>query len=261
MSDNYLNDYYESYNEDERLRSRWGQVEFLTTMKYISQYLENGMRVLDIGAGTGRYSRAIAEKEFHVDAVELIEHNIKIFKDKNEDLKNISVKQGNALDLSFIDDNAYDMTLLMGPMYHLYTKEDKLKALSEAIRVTKPKGFILISYCVPDNSIIEYGFKEGNILTLIERNMLDTDTFKTFSAPRDLFEMARKKDIDELMSGFDTERLHYVATDGFSRLIKETLGTMDDEIFDIYLKYHFTICENEDMVGVTHHSLDVVRKL
>jgi hypothetical protein len=43
--------------------------------------------------------------------------------------------------------------------------------------------------------------------------------------------------------------------------MKETIENMDEEVLDIFMKYHFAICENEDMVGITHHSLDIVRKL
>jgi ubiquinone/menaquinone biosynthesis C-methylase UbiE len=60
----YLTEYYSNYNEDGRLASRHGQVEFLTTMKYINKYLKKGMRVLEVGSGTGRYSLAIADKGF-----------------------------------------------------------------------------------------------------------------------------------------------------------------------------------------------------
>ena len=52
----------------------------------------------------------------------------------------ITALQGNALDLSLFPDGSFDLTMLLGPMYHLYTKEDKLRALSEAVRVTKPGG-------------------------------------------------------------------------------------------------------------------------
>ena len=56
----YLNDFYQAYDEDSRLKSKHGSVEFLTTMRYVERYLKPGDRVLEIGAGTGRYSHAAA---------------------------------------------------------------------------------------------------------------------------------------------------------------------------------------------------------
>lgn len=102
-----------------------------------------GSRILEIGAGTGRYSHALARQGYIVNAIELVEHNINVFKQNTLEKENISIKQGNALDLSFLPDNHYDVTLLLGPLYHLYSTEDKRKAISEAIRVTKAGGIIL----------------------------------------------------------------------------------------------------------------------
>ena len=76
----YLNEFYSSYDEDSRLLQRHGSVEFLTTMRYIEKYIKPGDRVIEIGAGTGRYSHALARQGYTVDAVELIGHNIEVFR-------------------------------------------------------------------------------------------------------------------------------------------------------------------------------------
>ena len=72
----YLINFYHSYDEDSRLISRHGMVEFLTTMRYIEKYLKPGSRILEIGAGTGRYSHALARQGYAVDAVELVERHV-----------------------------------------------------------------------------------------------------------------------------------------------------------------------------------------
>lgn len=120
----YLTDFYSHYDEDERLASRHGSVEFLTTMRYIEKYIRPQDRVLEIGAGTGRYSHALARRGYAVDAVELVEHNIDVFRRKISPDETISIAQGNALDLSAFPDRKYDITLLLGPLYHLYSKEE-----------------------------------------------------------------------------------------------------------------------------------------
>ena len=51
----YLINHYSSFNEDARLMSKHGSVEFLTTMRYIDKYIKPDDRVLEIGAGPGRY--------------------------------------------------------------------------------------------------------------------------------------------------------------------------------------------------------------
>lgn len=56
--------------------------------------------------------------------------------------------QGDALDLSRYQENTFDITLLLGPMYHLYTQDDRKKALEEAARVTRENGILYIAYCM-----------------------------------------------------------------------------------------------------------------
>ena len=255
-----LESYYGTRNEDGRLLSKYGKIEFLTTMRYVQRYLEPQTKILEIGAGTGRYSLALADLGYELTAVELLEKHIDIFKTNIKPEHKISLKQGNALDLSFIPDNSFDVTLLFGPMYHLYNNNDKHRALAEAVRVTKNSGLVYIAYCVQDASIIQYGFQGGHMDELFNNKSLDPDTFKVISNPDEIFELYRREDIDELMAAFNVERLHYVATDLFTQYMRNTIIAMDDHVFDIYLKYHFTICERSDMIGVTNHSLDVWRK-
>lgn len=92
----YLNEYYSNYQEDARLLSRAGQVEYLTTMRYIERYLRPGMRVLEVGAGTGRYSVALAQRGIEVTAVELLPHNLDILKSKITPDMKLNALQGNA---------------------------------------------------------------------------------------------------------------------------------------------------------------------
>ena len=89
----YLVDYYNTHDEDVRLLSKHGRVEFLTTVKYIEQYLKDGMKIIEIGAATGRYSHYFAQKGFELDAVELIEHNIEVFKTKTLPDENVRIKR------------------------------------------------------------------------------------------------------------------------------------------------------------------------
>ena len=255
-----LTQYYEGYDEEGRLDSRYGTVEYLTTLRYIEKYLRPGMRILEIGAATGKYSHYFARQGYCVDAVELVDHNIVIFKRNTQLGENVTVVQGNAKDLRDFSDDSYDITLLLGPMYHLFTEEEKLQALSEAIRVTKKGGIIFAAYCMGDAAVLMYGFVRGEIHNIMKKCMLDPETFKTFSKPWDLFELHRKEDIETLRSHFHVTPLHFLATDGYANHMRETLANMDEETFALFLRYHFATCERVDMVGYSNHTLDIFRK-
>ena len=80
------------------------------------------------------------------DAVELLEHNIEIFRRNTLPGETVTVTQGNAVDLSAFAGETYDITLLLGPMYHLFTREEQLAALREVVRVTKKGGIVVAAY-------------------------------------------------------------------------------------------------------------------
>ena len=256
-----LTDFYTNYDEEGRLLSRHGQVEFLTTMRYIAKYLQTGMRILEIGAATGRYSHALARQGYQVDAVELVQHNIDIFETLTQPGENVTIRQGNAKDLRFFENETFDMTLLLGPMYHLFTVEEQLQALSEALRVTKKGGVIMAAYCGNDATMVQYCFGRGMLKEQRYRDLVDLNTFKAASDPAELFELYRIEDIDALMANFHTERLHFVGTDMAANYMRSVVDEMDDDFFALFLQYHFTICERCDMVGTSHHFLDIFRKL
>ena len=129
--------YYNKFNEEKRLNSRHGRVEFITSMKYIHKYLDyvakgrkkEEIKILDVGAGTGRYSVPLSEEGYDVTAVELVKYNLGILKKKGS---NVKAYQGNALKLKRFEDNTFDVTLVFGPMYHLKEKEENVQALKEA---------------------------------------------------------------------------------------------------------------------------------
>lgn len=257
---NYLVDFYNRIDEDSRLLSKCGQIEFMTTVKYIDKYLQKGMKIIEIGAATGRYSHHFARKGYSVEAVELIEHNIDIFIANTLPNEKISIRQGNAVDLSFYPDNSFDVTLLLGPMYHLYTVEEQKKALAEAERITKKGGYILVAYCMVDPSVLTRAFAENKLQEFIEKDLINTDTFETFFPPHGVFKLYTRDEIFELTDDLNVERLHFVATDGYAPHMNNAVEKMDKFTYETYLKYHFKNCERQDLIGMSPHTLDVLKK-
>lgn len=255
-----LNGYYTAYDEEGRLASRHGSVEFLTTVRYIERYLRPGMKILEIGAATGRYSHYFARRGYEVDAVELIPHNIELFRENTQDGENVRIFEGNAVDLSMFADDTYDIVLLLGPMYHLFTDEDRTAALSEAVRVTKPGGVMMTAYCMNEGTVINYLFGKHKIFDESLQGLIDHETFKLASTPEQLFVLWRQEDIRKFTDRLPAERLHFVGTDMYTKYFEDMVDGLDDAEFEQYMNYHFIICERADMVGISHHTLDILRK-
>ena len=144
-------------------------------------------------------------------------------------------------------------------MYHLYTKEEKLLALSEAVRVTKPKGYILVAYCMNEPTIIQYVFAWDNLKKVFDNNML-TDDWHCISEPSEIFELIRTEEIAELDSAVPVDRIKLVASDGATNYMRELVDGMDKETFEKWVEYHLSICERQDLIGASHHTIDILRK-
>lgn len=253
-----LEKYYNKFNEDKRLIRRHGQVEFITSMKYIHECIDDRkcVKILDIGAGTGRYSVALANEGHDVTAVELVKYNLGILKSKKSAVK---AMQGNALKLSKLADNTFDITLLFGPMYHLFGFDDKIKALNEAKRVTKPGGKILVAYCMNEYSILTYGFKQNHIKEVVEAGKVTKD-FHCIPEPKDLYDYVRIEDIDKVRDAADLKRIKLISADGQADLMRPVLNAMDEETFKLFVEYHLATCERQELVGAGAHTVDILEK-
>ena len=245
-----LTDFYNKFNENKRLDRRHGQVEFLTSIKYINEYLQENDRIVDIGAGPGRYSIYLKQQGYDVTAVEYVRPNIGMLKAKDPDIK---VIEASATDLSMFDDKQFDIAIMFGPMYHLYSKEEKLQALLEAKRITKK--YLFVTYIMNEYSVIEYAFKDSNYKEI--KDKLDED-FK-IDDPDALFFQVRIEDIDELNKLADLQLIKRFASDGPSDYMRQTLNAMDDETFDAYLKFHFKTCERKELLGASSHVVDILK--
>ena len=255
---NDIINYYNNNDEDGRLKRKSHMPEYLLTMRYIEKYLKPNYKIIEIGAGTGRYSIDLADMGYDVTAVELVPHNIKIMKSKVKAKHNIKIYEGNACDLSFIADNTYDIVLLLGPMYHLFTDEDKHKAMSEALRVAKTGGIVYSAYCNNDTCMYKMFYKK-RILSYLDNGLIEDD-YHAKSSPNEIFELYRKSDIDNLMKDFNVTRLHFVGVDMLSYLYNNKLDRLSKREFEEYMKFLSTICEREDLVGLSEHMLDIFRK-
>lgn len=250
MNEKELINYYNKHNEDKRLKTKHANIEYITAMKYIHDYLEEGMSILDVGAGTGAYSIPLRNEGYDVTAIELVKQNLKYMEKEN-----IKCFQGNAIDLSRFKDNSFDIVLLFGPMYHLLTMEEKIKALQEAKRVSKK--YIFISYCMNEFALIYHGFMDGYIKN--DLNNIDNN-FKILKDNDNLYSYVRLEDIDYLKDVCKLKRIKIINQDGPTEYIKKIVNNMDDETYNLFVKYHLSTCERPELLGAGRHILDILEK-
>ncbi len=251
--------FYNQYEEDIRLkRSIHGRLEYATTMKYIHRYAAKDSKILEIGAGTGRYSIALAREGMDVTAVELVDRNLEVLRENSKGIDTIRSFQGDATKLDMLEDNTYDVTLVFGPLYHLYEADEVNKAIDEAIRVTKKNGVILFAF-ISVFAIMYSNYFYGKWSFGQEENF--TDDYKIRHFKEQLF---TGYDIVEFENLFKEKNVTHITTTGVDGLIEPLEHREDfaisEEDFSRLAEWYMAFSEKRELLGNTNHLLYICRK-
>lgn len=255
-------EYYNDYDEDGRLeRDNSHRTEFALTLKLISPYLQPGSRILDAGAGTGRYSLHYAAQGHRLTALDLTPKHVELIRGKAEEYgvaDRLTAVRGNALDLSAFGDGVFDAVFCMGPLYHLRDQRERETCIEECLRVVKPGGIIAAAYVNLAGAYLckltwdpDVLLKEppGDILT---RNVTwDQGTFHN-STP---------SEIEALMSPFALRCLEHSSTDGISPLLRTMVDALNPAQFAQWLEFLHLTCRDPRFLGAGLHNLYVAQKI
>ena len=254
-----VSSFYDRTDEDGRLRrSRHGQLEYLTTMSYIHRYISSGSKVLEIGAGTGRYSIALAKEGMDVTAVELAESNLTVLRENAKGLENIRAYRGDATDLKLFEDGSFDAALVLGPMYHLYEAAEIDKAIDEAVRVTKRGGTIFFAF-ISVFAIMYANYLYGNWAFGQEENF--TDDYQVRHFKEQLFTGYDVTEFEQLFSAKPVERIATAGTDGLLEPLESRPDfSLSDKDFEAFAAWYLEFAEKRELLGSTSHLLYICRK-
>jgi SAM-dependent methyltransferase len=143
-----INDIATFYNSDptrEHIRLAEHQLEYDLTWRYLDHYLPQHGHILEVGAATGRYTWALAQRGYWVTAVDLSAALLAVGQQTLAEAGLASQVQfvvADARDLSAVTESAFDAALLMGPLYHLIAEADRRLALREVFDRLRPGGII-----------------------------------------------------------------------------------------------------------------------
>lgn len=254
-----VSNFYGQYDEDGRTtRSRQGQLEYWTTMSFIHRYTKKQSKILEVGAGTGRYAISLAKEGMDVTAVELVDSNLKILRNSSQGQVNLKSFQGNATDLSYFPDNTFDVTLCLGSMYHLYETFEVNCAIDEAIRVTKPNGIMFFSFisvfAIMYSNYFYGNWPEGQVMNF-------TDNYQVRHFKEQLF---TGYDVSEFELLFHTKPVEWITTAGVDGMIeaieKHPDFSMNDVEFEAFAEWYLAFSEKRELLGNTNHLLYICRK-
>ena len=160
MDRNVVRYYEEIEHESDRLDKGTARLEGERTREILQQHLPAPpARILDAGGGPGAYAFWLAEQSYEVHLLDAVPRHIEQAKERDKDgiLKSAAV--GDARNLDFETDSM-DAVLLMGPLYHLPERPDRIAALEESLRVLKPEGVLICAVISRFASLLD-GMKQG----------------------------------------------------------------------------------------------------
>ena len=276
MTMNEIYDFYNNGAEIGRLGRGLGIVEFHRTKEILSRYINDGKVIYDIGGGIGMYAAWLAKKGNEVHLIELAENAVEYAKANMMQDCHFMAETGNALKVNRPDESA-DVVLLMGPLYHLRNREDRLQSLREAFRVLK-KGGLLVATGISKFSSMTwalsvYGEKKNENLVeflddpvffnMIKGEMTTGDHIRPKEYPKFIAESyfmtseEMKTEISEV--GFAVEKA--IAVEGCVWFTPHLAEKWEDKASRERLLEIVRITESDpEMMGMSPHFLVLARK-
>jgi ubiquinone/menaquinone biosynthesis C-methylase UbiE len=264
-----LEHYADGY-EARRLLQGASRIEFARTQELMTRYLPPPPAVIfDIGGGPGVYACWLAQQGYKVHLVDVNPLHVELARQAAQsqpDAPLASIAVGDARHLER-DDASVDVALLLGPLYHLTERADRLAALREAYRVLRPGGVLFAAAISRFASLLD-GLRQGllddpDFVEIVRRDLTDGQhrnptnhpayfTTAFFHLPQELESEARE-------SGFLYERT--LPIEGPMWLSPHAAARFDDQERREQLLSLIRRIEDEPLLlGASAHLLAVARK-
>ena len=268
----WVRDYYAAYGEREWHRweeSPVEQVKFEIHRRVLAEYVSSGDRVLEIGAGAGRFTRELAQITDRIVVGDLSPAQLSLNRRHAEDLGYGHAVEGwvecDVTDLAphFADD-AFDVVVCYGgPLSYVFDR--CATALREMKRVVRPQGFILASVMSLWGTVHQY--LEGVLAVDVEANRLILGTGdltpRTIGPGRHYCHMFRIEEVRDLMlnAGLALDLLS--ASDCLSVGWAEQLSQIDrgDPRWEHLIEMEVDACRDPGCAGLGSHIVVAARKM
>ncbi len=261
--------YYNTGIESDRLETDIFQLEKERTQEIISRYLDDNPKIiLDVGGGAGHYSFWLTKLGNEVHLLDPVSVNIETAKSKAEKSRILlnSIQVGEARQLPW-EDNKFDIVLLMGPLYHLGKKDQRMDALKESYRVLKKGGYLFAAGISRYASLFDGFFrniiKDPDFFQIVEQD-ITTGQHRNFTQKLAYFTTAYFHEPQELIdeiknSGFDFEKI--LAIESFGWLIPEFVKKWAEKDYrPLLLEMIRRVEEKKELLSLSAHFLAIGKK-
>jgi ubiquinone/menaquinone biosynthesis C-methylase UbiE len=270
LPDPSISIYYNRGREQERLMNANGKLEFVRTQEILLRYLPKPpATILDVGGGAGIYALWLAREGYTVHLIDLMPLHIEqaaAASTNQPDFPLASMRVGDARQIEFPDQSA-DAVLLLGPLYHLTERIDRVKALAEAYRAVKPGGVVCAAVISRFASFMDGAMRgflaDPYFAELVEQDLIDGQHRNPKEQPG-YFATAYFHHPDEIEAEFTDAGLTFearIAVEGPGSFVVNFDTFWSDETRRETLLRCIRSVESEPtMLGCTGHIIGVGRK-
>jgi ubiquinone/menaquinone biosynthesis C-methylase UbiE len=261
--------HYEKADEDARLQAGWFQLEFARTKELILRSLPPAPAlVLDVGGGSGAYAGWLASLGYEVLLLDAVPKHIEqaLKRSSRQERPIASIRVGDARKLEQ-NNNSVDCVLLLGPLYHLTERNERLTCLKEAFRVLRTGGTLFAAaisrYASLLDSLLHGFFDAPDFFSILESdlssgqhrnptNKLQYFTTAYFHRPDEL--------VNELkVAGFKLQELAAIEGPGWMAKDFDRLWSAVTQR-ERLLRCVRTVEHEPELIGVSPHIIAIGRK-
>ena len=245
------------------------QIEFETTFRFLNIYLPKKGIILDAGGGPGRYTIELAKRGYSIILLDLVKENLELAKRKireaKVDDKVRNIIEGNIVNLSKFNDNTFDAVICLGgPLSHVAPEKNRLRAISELIRVSKKNAPIFISVMGRFGALMQFPRRWPN-------EIIPTTHFKQYVFNGEDYMWVGKHychffTLEEFLRLFIDKRitiLKKVGLEGLSTVDSESINKLHNDspkAWKNWMDAHYKLCTYDTIVDISAHMMVICRK-
>jgi S-adenosylmethionine-dependent methyltransferase len=262
----HIEGFYDDNTQKEWERLDRHRTEFGVTLKALEEYLPHAPAdVLDIGGGPGRYAIELTRRGYSVTLLDLAQTNLDLAAQKAAEVgvRLHGATHGNALDLSAFAEGSFDAALLMGPLYHLISADDRRRCIQEAKRVLKPGGVLFAAFINRYGVFVDGASKYPS--DIFERRELWEGIWRdgVNPPPHDSFTDAYFAMPNEVVpfieaEGFST--LNLLGLEGIVSGHEDAINVLTGDVWTYWVGLNYAYAQDPALHAASQHLLYVGRK-